>query len=86
LREGNVEVKDKTIGPFEVKVIRLTVKAAEPQEFHLNPKVTYVPTRFGEIGNFAADTLRLRTLFGKTPSTSLDQGLTETFRCLSESA
>jgi hypothetical protein len=42
LREGNVEVKDKTIGPFEVKVIRLTVKAAKPQEFHLNPTVTYV--------------------------------------------
>ena len=42
LSEGNVEVKDKTIGPFEVKVIRLTVKAAKPQEFHLNPTVTYV--------------------------------------------
>ena len=27
LREGNVEVKDKTIKPFEVKTIKLTVKA-----------------------------------------------------------
>jgi tetratricopeptide (TPR) repeat protein len=42
VREGNVEVKDKTIKPFEVKTIRLTVKAAKPQEFHLNPSVTYV--------------------------------------------
>ena len=40
--EGTVEVKDKLIEPFEVKTIRLAVKAAKLQEFHLNPTVTYV--------------------------------------------
>lgn len=48
----------------------------------LKPKITYKPSRPGEIGNFVADTRRLFSLFGARPSTSLGDGLEKTFSWL----
>jgi KaiC/GvpD/RAD55 family RecA-like ATPase len=42
VHDGQVELKDKTISAFEVKTVKLTVKAAKPEEFHLKPSVVYV--------------------------------------------
>lgn len=41
--EGScIEFKDGAIQPFEVKTIKLTVKAAKPETFNLEPVVTYI--------------------------------------------
>jgi len=42
VHDGQVELKDKTVRSFEVKTVKLTVKAEKPEEFHLKPSVTYV--------------------------------------------
>ena len=42
VHEGQIELKDKTIKSFEVKTVKLTVKATKPGEFRLNPTVTYL--------------------------------------------
>ena len=53
---------------------------------HVTPQIAYQPARPGEIGNFVADTTRIKQLFGKTPSTTLREGLEETFSWLGKSA
>ena len=40
--DGYIEFKDGVIKPFEVKTIKLTVKAQKPEVFNLAPTVTYV--------------------------------------------
>jgi UDP-glucose 4-epimerase len=45
----------------------------------IDPKIKYMPARPGEIGNFEADTGKIRTLFGKSPNTSLQIGMGCTF-------
>ncbi len=42
IHDGQIELKDNRIGAFEVKTIRLTVKAPNAEEFRLNPTVTYL--------------------------------------------
>jgi len=42
VRDGIVEMRIKTIEPFEVKTIKLTLKATKPAQFQLNPTVVYV--------------------------------------------
>jgi len=42
MRDGSIEFKDGTIEPFEVKAIKLTVKAKKLEAFRLNPTVTYI--------------------------------------------
>jgi KaiC/GvpD/RAD55 family RecA-like ATPase len=39
---GSVDLKEETIGPFEVKTIKLRIKAPKPGSFNLNPQVTYI--------------------------------------------
>ncbi len=46
------------------------------------PKITYKPTRPGEIGNFVANTEKLRKVLGNRPFTRLEEGLKETFSWL----
>jgi len=41
----------------------------------INPKINYLPARPGEIGNFEADTTKLKRLFGSVPDTPLVEGL-----------
>ncbi|RLI74045.1 GDP-mannose 4,6-dehydratase, partial [Archaeoglobales archaeon] len=43
------------------------------------PKIVYKPARLGEITNFSADVSKLEKFFGKTPSTSLEEGLRKTY-------
>ena len=42
IRDSSAEFKDGTIEPFEVKTIKLTVKAKKLEAFTLNPTVTYI--------------------------------------------
>ena len=42
IHDDQIEFKDNRISSFEVKTIKLTVKATNPEEFHLNPTVTYL--------------------------------------------
>jgi|TARA_B110000495_G_C22862736_1_gene503099 UDP-glucose 4-epimerase len=44
----------------------------------IEPKIEYQPVRSGEIGNFVSDTTLLNKVFGKTPSTDVVKGLTQT--------
>ena len=44
----------------------------------IEPKIEYQPVRSGEIGNFVSDTTLLNEVFGKTPSTDVVKGLTQT--------
>jgi len=44
----------------------------------IEPKIEYQPVRPGEIGNFVSDTTLLNKVFGKTPSTDVVKGLTQT--------
>ncbi|MCK4526056.1 NAD-dependent epimerase/dehydratase family protein [candidate division WOR-3 bacterium] len=48
----------------------------------IEPKINYLPLRAGEIGNFVADTGKLKKLFGSVPETELWDGLRETFEWL----
>ncbi len=45
----------------------------------IDPKINYLDARPGEIGNFEADTTKLKKLFGSVPDTSLATGLKKTF-------
>jgi len=42
LHDGQIEFKDNKIKPFEVKTIKLTVKATKAGSFELNPQITYI--------------------------------------------
>ena len=42
MKDGLVEFKDNTIRPFEVKTVKLTVKASKPGLFNLAPTATYL--------------------------------------------
>lgn len=48
----------------------------------ISPKINTLPARPGEIGNFVADTTRLKELFGSVPQTQLKDGLVKTFEWL----
>ncbi len=48
----------------------------------VEPRITYKPSRPGEIGNFVADTKRLFEVFGSAPQTSLEEGLKKSFSWL----
>ncbi len=48
----------------------------------VEPKISYLPERPGEIDNFVADTSRIAGLFGGAPSTSLKDGMKMTFSWL----
>src|SRR5208283_1908720 len=48
----------------------------------IDPKINYLDARSGEIGNFEADTTKLKKLFGSIPDTSLATGLKKTFNWL----
>lgn len=48
----------------------------------IRPKINYLPLRPGEIGNFVADTKKLKKLFGSVPETGLKKGLEMTFEWL----
>lgn len=50
----------------------------------IEPKINYLPPRSGEIGNFVADTTKLKRLFGYVPQTSLRSGLRKTYEWLKE--
>jgi len=50
----------------------------------INPKINYLPARPGEIGNFEADTTKLKRLFGSVPDTPLVEGLGKTFEWLGQ--
>lgn len=46
------------------------------------PNIEYKPPRMGEIGNFVADTSYLQKVFGRVPTTSLENGLNKTITWL----
>jgi UDP-glucose 4-epimerase len=48
----------------------------------VSPNIEFQPPRPGEIGNFVSDTTLLQKTFGKTPSTSLEDGLNKTISWL----
>ncbi|WP_218192564.1 NAD-dependent epimerase/dehydratase family protein [Candidatus Nitrosotenuis aquarius] len=48
----------------------------------VSPNIEFQPSRPGEIGNFVSDTTLLQKTFGKTPSTSLEDGLNKTISWL----
>lgn len=48
----------------------------------VEPRLVYKPERPGEISNFVADTRKLKELFNKRPSTSIEEGLKKTFEWL----
>jgi UDP-glucose 4-epimerase len=50
----------------------------------IKPKINYLPARPGEIGNFVADTTKVKKLFGEIPGTPLKSGLEYTFRWLDQ--
>ena len=41
VHNGQIELKDEAIEPFEVKTVKLTVKAKEPGTFNLTPLLTF---------------------------------------------
>ena len=49
----------------------------------VKPVINNLPPRKGEIDNYVADTKQLQSVFGNVPSTTLEEGLKETFRWLS---
>lgn len=49
---------------------------------NISPKINYLPPRPGEIGNFVADTTKMRRLFGSAPGTNLKTGLSQTYKWL----
>jgi len=68
-------------GTSIIELVKLASKILE-----VEPKIAYKPSRPGEISNFEADTRRLVKLFGKKPSTSLEEGLKRTFSWLEANA
>jgi tetratricopeptide (TPR) repeat protein/KaiC/GvpD/RAD55 family RecA-like ATPase len=42
LQNGTIEIKDKTIGPFQVETIKLRLKATKVGSYNLTPKATYI--------------------------------------------
>jgi len=38
LENGAVEMKERTLGPFQVEIVKLRVKASKPGVFTLSPK------------------------------------------------
>jgi len=68
-------------GTSIIELIKLASKTLA-----VEPRIAYKPSRPGEIGNFEADTRRLVKLFGKKPSTSLEDGLKRTFSWLAAEA
>ncbi len=68
-------------GTSIIELIKLASKTLA-----VEPRIAYKPSRPGEIGNFEADTRRLVKLFGKKPSTSLEDGLKRTFSWLEANA
>jgi len=49
---------------------------------NVKPNLVYKPKRPGEIDNFYADTSKLERLFGRKPTTTLEEGLGHTFAWL----
>jgi tetratricopeptide (TPR) repeat protein/nucleoside-triphosphatase THEP1 len=41
IRSGQIKLKDEAIRPFEVKTVKLTVKATKPSTFNLAPSLTF---------------------------------------------
>jgi predicted ATPase len=41
IHNGQIQLKDEAIGPFEVKTIKLTVKSTIPGTFNLSPSLTF---------------------------------------------
>jgi nucleoside-diphosphate-sugar epimerase len=48
----------------------------------IEPKINYLAPRKGEIGNFVADTLKLKKLFKLVPKIGIEDGLKRTFEWL----
>lgn len=48
------------------------------EKLNKTPSINFQPERPGEISNFVADTTLLKSLFGKTPTSSLEDGLQQT--------
>jgi KaiC/GvpD/RAD55 family RecA-like ATPase len=55
-QDGSVDLKNQEIGPFELKTIKLRVKASKSSSFILNPQLTYLD----ESGE--AQTCKIKTL------------------------
>jgi UDP-glucose 4-epimerase len=65
------------VGTSIIQLINLGAKI-----LNVTPKLAYNPSRPGEIGNFVADTKRLREALGNKPFTPLEEGLRNTFTWL----
>jgi KaiC/GvpD/RAD55 family RecA-like ATPase len=42
LGNGSFEMKNRSVGPFQVETLKLKIKASKPGTFSLNPQVTYI--------------------------------------------
>lgn len=69
------------LGTSIVELINLGAKILD-----VKPKVVHKPSRPGEIGNFFADTRKLREVLGNKPFTPLEEGLKKTFDWLRANA
>jgi tetratricopeptide (TPR) repeat protein/KaiC/GvpD/RAD55 family RecA-like ATPase len=58
VREETVELKDKTINFFEVKTVKLALKATKPRTIQLTPTVTYID----DLGETKASSTRTFTI------------------------
>jgi len=66
VRDGYIELKEKNFEPFQVKTIKLTVKATRPVAFQLQPTVSYTDN-MGSIKRVSTRqfTIAVRSTFGE---------------------
>jgi UDP-glucose 4-epimerase len=76
--KNNVKNEILNMGTGKATTIKEIVRDAG-NILGIEPKINNLPTRPGEIGNFVADTTRLKELFGSIPQTQLKEGLVKTF-------
>lgn len=76
--KNNVKNEILNMGTGKATTIKEIVRDAG-NILGISPKINNLPARPGEIGNFVADTTRLKELFGSVPQTQLKDGLVKTF-------
>jgi UDP-glucose 4-epimerase len=81
--KNNVKNEIVNMGTGKAMTIKEIVKIAGDL-LDIDPKINYLPARPGEIGNFEADTKKIKMLFGDVPDTPLERGMKYTFNWLNQ--
>ncbi len=66
VQSSNVEMKEKTIGPFQVIPVKLKLKATKPGNYELNPSINYIDD-LGENKTFKPEPITIN-VHSATPS------------------